>query len=136
MSDTKKQMTREEFDAYFGDVEIVDETDTTPEKVDDEPLKLVDDDATVTVQYGGVDITIDTKMLGDMRVLYLMAKVNKRSVPTVDKIGYYNDLLDLLVGGDLYEVYTAIANENGGHMDAEEMGDFIKVILEAAGGKN
>lgn len=129
----KKQITREEFDEYFA---ILDDEPEVEEEVEDTPIKLVEDDEPVIVNYGGVDITVKPDMLGDMRVLFLMGKVNKRSVPVIDKLGYYNDLMELIVDGDLYDVYTAIAEENGGVMGADEMGEFIKTVLEAAGAKN
>ena len=137
----KKKMTREELDRYFDDVELVDEPEPedAPEpepEAEAEVIKLTDDDGPVVVTYGGVEITVKPEMLGDMRTLYLMGKVNKRSVPVVEKLGYYNDLLELIIAGDLYEVYNAIAAENGGKMSADEMGDFIKAVLEAAGAKN
>lgn len=129
----KKQITREEFDEYFA---ILDDEPEVEEEVEDTPIKLVEDDGPVVVNYGGVDITVKPDMLGDMRVLFLLGKVNKRSVPVIDKLGYYNDLMELIIEGDLYDVYTAIAEENGGTMGADEMGEFIKTVLEAAGAKN
>jgi len=88
-----------------------------------------------TLTYKGVTFDFRPGVFRDQRGMYIIGKLNdKPNMADVPRL--QARLFDILLGEDAYEVMDGIAEANGGMLDEEAFGDFIKFLMEAAQAKN
>ena len=84
----------------------------------------------------GEECTVLGDALTDMRTVYLMGKVADDSLPDMKKIQWYMCLLDKVFAEPVLDLMDRLAENRGGHLEADDFAEFFGKVLEEVGAKN
>ena len=89
-----------------------------------------------SVTVDGVEVEFDKSKLADMRFVNMIGDLGDESLDDAEKMAVMAHLMRFLFGSDRYRVQDCIAESNGGMLDGETFGTWLKSFLEAVNAKN
>lgn len=90
----------------------------------------------VKVNACGVSVEVDKSRMADVRFSFAMGALSDATKPLDEKLVWYGRALDILFGGEVYEVMTKLADANGGELSMDTWQKFYAAILEQCAEKN
>ena len=84
----------------------------------------------------GIDVPCDREKLADMRFLLMLGDLDDESVDDGSKLAVTARLMRYLLGSERDAVMDALAEANGGKLDAAAFSKWLAAYMKEAGAKN